>query len=330
MTPVQTIHHRAILVGIRIKSWSAKKYDREVSDKTAAAHGADASAGRYSKNLLPSTHKTTKTVEKKVGKKGKTKIESVVIETNAHKELIAHIAATYQWVYDQTLAWDDKGWQMLPMANWQPFTTGLRERKHKFDDLLVIFLRDYPKQVADARRLLGDMFKDADYPADIASRFSFDISDIYKPVPESDFRVSLPADEISALTAAAEARVLASVQAAQDDAVKRLYTCLERIHGRLTATRASNRKAEKGEQITARFRDSLVENAREVCDILTRLNVADDARLEQFRRQTELLAAVEPETLRDNPDVAKETATRAQSILDAMTATYGKSLFGGK
>jgi hypothetical protein len=96
--------------------------------------------------------------------------------------------------------------------------------------------------------------------------------------------------------------------------VKRLAECLSRIHERLA-------------QPEAIFRDSLISNARELCGVLTRLNVADDPQLESLRRQTELLATTEPATLRDNADVRQDTANQAQSILDAMTATYGTGIF---
>ena len=74
------------------------------------------------------------------------------------------------------------------------------------------------------------------------------------------------------------------------------------------------------------FRDSLIGNARELCGILGNLNMTGDSRLEVFRRQTELLASSEPQTLRDNLDVRVDTASQAQSILDAMVSTYGASM----
>ena len=78
----------------------------------------------------------------------------------------------------------------------------------------------------------------------------------------------------------------------------------------------------------ATFRDSLIENAREVTDVLKRINLTDDPELEKLRKQTEALATSnEPEKLRTNSKVRTQTATRAQSILDAMTATYGKGMF---
>ena len=44
---------RAMLASSRISSWSARKYDRKITDETNTAHGASSDAGRYNKMLLP-------------------------------------------------------------------------------------------------------------------------------------------------------------------------------------------------------------------------------------------------------------------------------------
>ena len=51
--------------------------------------------------------------------------------------------------------------------------------------------------------------------------------------------------------------------------------------------------------------------------------MTEDPALETLRRQTELLAMSEPQTIRDNADVRASVANEAQSILDAMQSTYG-------
>lgn len=78
----------------------------------------------------------------------------------------------------------------------------------------------------------------------------------------------------------------------------------------------------------ATFRDSLVDNARELVDVLKRLNVADDPQLEEYRRETEKLAtSATADTLRDDENIRAATAKKAQSILAAMNSTYGAKLF---
>jgi hypothetical protein len=282
------LHTRAMLVSLRISSWSARKYDRKVSMEATAAHGATLDAGRFNKHLLPGDAPT-------------------------YKALNSHVAAVRQGNYDQTLPWSDDGWRILTVKNFDHYTDIMRKWKHEFDRLLAEFRADYPALRMAAKDKLNGMYKDDDYPADIRDRYSFAVE--YNPVPTgTDFRVTIADDEINAIAARTEERVRESFEAAHQDAVKRLYACVQHIQARLS-------------EPDAIFRDSLISNARELCDILTRINVTDDPALERMRRETELLATAEPETLRKDDKARLETANRAQTILASMQATYGKGIF---
>lgn len=281
------LHTRAMLVSLRISACSFRKYDRKVSQDTADAHGTTLDAGRYNKHLLPG-------------------------DAPAFKALMGHLADLRVKHYAQTLAWSDDGWRLLPVKNFQEYSDMVRQGMHTADSLLADFIRDYPSMRRDAQTILNGMYQDTDYPSDIASKYAWSIE--YNPVPAgTDFRVSIADDEIKAIAARTEQRVTEAFKDAQQDAVSRLAECVSHIHAKLSDPKGI-------------FRDSLIGNARELCDVLTRLNLADDANLEKLRRETELLAMAEPSTLRDNADIRIETANRAQSILDAMTSTYGASI----
>jgi hypothetical protein len=99
-------------------------------------------------------------------------------------------------------------------------------------------------------------------------------------------------------------------QEAMNDCWHRLYKHVEHI-------------AEKLSDPKNIFRDSMVENARETCDLLTRLNVADDPNLEAMRQQVEAkLLGHHPDTLRNDPDVRQDAAEEARKIMDAMGAFF--------
>ena len=281
------LHTRAMLVSLRISAWSARKYDRKVSQETATAHNTTLDAGRYNKHLLPG-------------------------DAPAYKSLVSHIADLRVKHYAQTLAWSDDGWRLLPVKNYQAYTDMVRAGFHTADSLLADFCADYPQYQNEARRVLNGMYSDLDYPSDIRSRYSWAVE--YNPVPAgTDFRVTLAREEIDAIAARTEQRVKDAFQSAMTGpkgAVTRLYDVVSKIQETLANPEGI-------------FRDTLIGNARELCDILTRLNVTDDPALETLRRQTELLAMSEPQTIRDNPAVRVDVAAEAQSILDQMTATYG-------
>jgi len=293
-TQQKDLHTRAMLAGLRITAWTARKYDRKVSQEVADAHGASLDAGRYNKHLLPADAVT-------------------------YKALVQHIGALRQLNDAQTLPWSDDGWRILPVKNYHTYMDLMRQGRHKFDTLLDEFIADYPALRVEAQRRFNGLFEDTDYPTDLRSRYSFDIQ--FKPVPSAgDWRVELSEEEIKILAEKTEQRARAEFEDAQNDAVKRLHEVVQRIHERLTATT----KGEDGEIKPGIFRDSLIQNARDVCDVLKRINLADDPTLEQLRQQTEALAVAEPQVLREDMNVRVDTAKRAQSILDAMAATYGK------
>ena len=291
------LHTRAMLVSLRISAWGATCQDKEASAEVAKIYGAKKDSGKYTKRLMP---------------KG----------DNAYQKLQSHIAAMRVTCYAQTLPWSDDGWRMLPIKNHAQFTDAMRNGSHVYDSLLADLVSEYPTLKAQAieeateeavrtgnpRRLL----KDSDFPRDIYGEYSWGIE--YNPVPApSDFRVSLPMEEINAIAARTEQRVKDAFQSAMTGpkgAVTRLYDVVSKIQETLANPEGI-------------FRDTLIGNARELCDILTRLNVTDDPALETLRRQTELLAMSEPQTIRDNPAVRVDVAAEAQNILDAMQSTYG-------
>ncbi len=280
---------RAMLATLNISAWSARKYDKKVTAETNAAHNAAADAGRYNKQLLPG-------------------------DATSFKKLTSHIASTRVIHYRETLAWSDDGKRLLPIANFNNYTTIMRRARHEYDSLLSDFLADYPTLAADAPQRLNGMYRADDFPSvsEITGKFGFSVQ--YDPVPSGgDFRVELSQTEIDILATATENRVKNDFEAAHKDAVQRLYRCVASIHERLA-------------QPDAIFRDSLITNATELCDILTRLNVTGDVSLEALRRQTSALATVSPDVLRNDAVTRIQTANDAQGILDAMMNVYGKAV----
>jgi len=284
----QETYSRAMLVSLRISEWSARKDDHRIAAEVAAQHGASRDAGQYKKRLLPG-------------------------DAKSYLALKSHIAAVRKDIhYAQTLAWSDDGWRLLPVKNFARYTDLIRQAKHEFDCLLTSFLIDYPSLREQARIALNGMYREDDYPVSLNRKYGFSVE--YAPVPQgTDFRLQLSDEEISMIAASTESRVRNAMQDAQTDAVKRLFGCVSKMHERLADP----------ENI---FRDSLIENCREVCDALTNLNLMDDAQLETLRAQTEILALKDPKILREDLDERLRTAQAAQSILDRMTAAFGGSI----
>jgi hypothetical protein len=81
--------------------------------------------------------------------------------------------------------------------------------------------------------------------------------------------------------------------------------------------------AEKLADPKAIFRDTMVENTKELCALLPRLNFMDDPDLESLRQQVESSLLKHPEALRNDPDLRRDTAAEAKQIMDKMSVFMG-------
>ena len=279
------LNDRALLVSLSISQWTARKLDKKATKDVADINRASTSAGRYNKSLLPlndllaNVHQKTGVIREKFAK--------------------------------NNLPWGIDGTRILPSANYLTFMQDFRKEKGEWQYLVQNFIDNYDTLVDEAKRWLGDLYDEKDYPArdKIVEKFNMDMAIL--PVPTNDFRVELSSDELSRLQEEMEGRMATVQQEAMMDAWGRLYKHVQHI-------------AEKLADPKGIFRDSMVENAQETCDLLTRLNIADDPNLEAMRREVEAkLISHHPDSLRNDPDLRQDTAEEARKIMDLMGSFMG-------
>lgn len=269
------IQSRAMLAQVSISQWTARKYDKNVSKDVERAAGAH-DAGRFNKLLV----------------------------NKALLDPIAKLAGEVrQYHYSVTLPWSDNGARLLPSKLFMEFTTKMRDYRTRFGALVSDLVTHYPTEVQAARNRLGTMYDPTDYP-DVKDLYAkFDLGVEFVPVPDArDFRVDVgeeAADEI-------RASITASVEARQAEAVKECYRRVRDVVGKI-----HERLSDKD----AIFKDSLIENARDLMSILPGLNITDDPVLKDLHAEISELLVVTPKTLRNNPRARKATADAADAIL---------------
>ena len=278
------LNDRALLVQLNVSQWTARKYDKKATKEVISNHGTTAAAGRFNKSLLPMNDKLD----------------------NIHKKTTL-IRTKY---YDNTLPWGMDGTMMLPTANYLNFMSDFRKERGEWDRLVQDFINNYDSLKLDAQRILGSLYDHSDYPPVLELRHKFHMDMAVFPVPSSDFRVAIGSEELTRIQQDVERRVKDAEQAALKDVWNRLY---ERV----------KHMAEKLADPKAIFRDSMLENTREICALLPRLNFSDDPNLEAMRQQVEASLIKHPEALRNDPDLRRDTAAEAKAIMDKMGAFMG-------
>ena len=284
MTNYTNVSARAMLVSLSISTWAGRKFDKRATEKVNTDSGADAEAGRYNKHLLSGAP--------------------------AHRNVILKAGDARQAHYDQTLPWADEGKRLLPTSNYFTYTEVMRKKRSAFDLALNNFIDEYPALREAAPLKLGRLYKESEFPStkDVRRRFSWSID--FDPVPSGgDLRLDLPADQISLIEQSVTSRVEQATKDAMRDAWNRLREAVARIQ------RASGKDGV--------VRGNLIDHAREVIDVLGRLNVSGDEALDEMRSRVEReLTGIVVEDLRKDDRLRADTEKRATDIMAAMSEFY--------
>lgn len=275
---MKTLSEKAMLVTLTIGMFAPRKTDRRVTHETNTAHNTDSRAGRYIKNLLPE--------------------QSIQPITKLASEIRAYNLSN-------TLPWLNDGTRMLPAAKWCDYTTQIRAYRSRWDEAVSRFINDYSTYVEEAKVILNGMFNADDYPPADEVRRKFVFRTTTLPLPDcQDFRVGLVNGELAEIQAEMSERLAEVREEARRE-----------LHSRIMEPVA--RMAERLSKSDAVFRDTLVENIREIVMVIPDLNIDNDPALTSLSDAAKELI-VDPQTLRDNPMVRSVVADKAAALLERM------------
>lgn len=276
---------KAMLGSVRIRQWSGFKIDKEATKQVTQDNHADANSGRFNKTLV-------------------SRDALAKIVTTANKARDEH--------YARTLPWHDNGNRILSAAGYLGYTEVMRTLRAEYEAAVSEFIAAYPDYVANAVKSLGDLYKPADYPSanELVRKFGFDV--VITNLPDAaDFRVDLSGIEADMIRADIERLTQDAIGQAMADVFNRVADAVGKMAEKLSETRATA----KGEA-AAIFRDSLVQNVRDLVDLLPSLNVTGDATLTAIaERMRAELCGFDADALRDDPKARKDVAKAAAEIL---------------
>lgn len=279
------LSERALLVALNISQWTARKRDAKETARLERETRACAGAASVNKKLLPMSHDLDQ----------------------VHK-LTGFIRNEY---YKLTLPWME-GMGIIKANSYMEFTQHFGELKTKWEDAVSKFLVSYEEAIDDARYLLGDLFSEDDYPHvdTVRRKFSMDISFYPVPSPKDCTRTSMLGDLAEGWAKSLAKQLSDRERESMAKAWQRVYDVVSKAHERLANPKNI-------------FRDSLIENAQELCSILPSLNITDDPKLEQLRQDLESsLCAYDPQSLREDEVLRSEVADKMSDIMSKMGAFY--------
>ena len=275
----------AMMVELNISCWTARKLDKAVSQEIDAFKNTKVKAGNYHKHLLAG---------------------------NPHHEaVIKYAAASRLWNIKQTIPWSDSGPRIVTMENL--FNGGYKQeldsRKAEFERLVDVFVGVYPTLISASAFQLGDLFDRDEYPDPSEVRSKFKFAYTLTPIPTAgDFRIEIGEQAKQELVAQYESAFAERLNNAMRDVWGRLHDCLSHMSERLASDEEGKRKL---------FHGTLLSNARELIDLLARLNVTNDPKLEEARRDLRnALLNTELDTLKESDYIRENVKSKVDAILN--------------
>ena len=279
------LSNQAILVELNIRTPSFRKLDRKVSQEVTSSKGATDDAGRFNKHLLA----------------GVTQLEDI-------QKWVSAVRVEF---YNKTLPWSDSGQRLCDIRNFIAVKDWMNDKRNEFNYMASNFITIYPNLVSAQAFKMGAMFDRAEYPDvnEVMNRFGFNF--YFLPLPErGDFRVDVGHELAAELQKEYEKVFEERTQVAMNDLWERLYKVTTHISERLADDTDGKRKV---------LRDSVLDNALELIDLLRVTNVTHDEKLEWARKNLEdALMGVDMDEVRKSDGVRKSVKARVDELADTL------------
>jgi hypothetical protein len=279
-----SISASAVLVELNISVWPASKIDREITDKVNSDAGAVRGASQTKKNLFAGT--------------------------SLRKDISDFAARVRLYHNKHTLPWADKGERMLPTALFMDYKQTMNGFEQTFNMMCNNFYIEYPRLVAEAPTALQGLYKAEDYPELTDVRLKFGFRRTVKPVPEAgDFRLDIPAYDLEEMRSEFMSQQDRKLAEAMREPWDRLHKVLLAMSEKLTDV--------EGDDGKKRYHDTLLTNPLELCSLLTKLNITNDPKLEEARRQVEVaMLNADMESIKEDADTRSELKSKVDAIIN--------------
>ena len=276
----------ALLVRLKIGVYSGNKVDQELSTKIQDQEGALSNAGRWIKNTLADAEQV--------------------------KKLKANAQAARNLNYSYTLPWDAKGDRILPTTMFKQHTEEMQALQEEQVILKDDLKRDYQNIIARAKIVLGNSYDEDDYPAvhELLDKFYFDIHYHKISDPDTDFRIKLQEDDKDQIRESMRDLHARTLKKAHKELWGRCHQVISKMVERLGTETLSN-----GATRPKIFKDTIVSNIEDLCQLLDNLNITNDPDLAMIGQEIRhAIIGTEPDELRKNDVVRTEVKAQAERI----------------
>ena len=274
---------KAMLIKFSSSCWGVSVHDRSIEGEVAEKHDTNVTMLRFRKTLLKSEART------------------------AYKTVCRE---AYAYHRTMTLMWDE-GVGLLPATLFWDYNEKMEAFKRQADEHADAFVKEYRAQwnngMESYKKELGDLFNREDYPPPDSVRHKFGIKIRVRGLENpNDFRVQLGSGQTAAVKAQMMEDLKSDIAEMMREPYERLNAVITKVHAKLS----------EGDSI---FRDTLIENVKELVGVLPALNVTGDKTLAALVDKIKKEICVDDiEALRKDNKFRASVAKSASEILKGM------------
>jgi len=274
------LSERAMLTQLSFSVWTGRTKDNRISEEVIANKNAERDGGAWWTYLV-----------------SRKKMRNIHSSYNKCKFVHNNL----------TLPWRDGGCRILPTAMFLDYCKAMREAKAEFDEAVDEFLKEYPEILANAHKRLGHLLDGKSLPSVTEIKEKFGVYQEIYPLPDTaDFRVDLSKEHVDEIRKQMKTSIDNTIEEAMTGIWQRLAELIRKIEETLSEPKKI-------------FRDSLINNLKEFCELIPKLNLTNDSKLENFRKEaTKKLANLRPDNLRKDKVERKTAHETAKEILKKM------------
>lgn len=278
---VKDLTTKAMLVSLHISQWNINRKDKQATAELKNAFITEDGWARGNKSIADKADLAT--------------VTSLINKARDFHKV-------------NSLPWNDFDSQrILPTRAYQFYAAEMRKFKDAIDT--EVHKLDIDAIKLKAKTALNSLYNDADYPADnaeLVSKFKLDFNTV--PIPVSnDFRITqISQEDLDKMKKQVEDQLVSAQKGIMKELFTRLYSVVE------TANAAFK-------DPEAKFHQSKIDNIGEVIEVLRRLNVDDDPKLERLCKiAEERVCTLDASNLKKDINERKQAATTTSKLLDMM------------
>jgi len=271
---------RAMLVRLRVSTWTGSRKNKRVTEENCARYGATRDAGVWLDHFIPDVWR---------------------------KKLISAAGKLRNEAKHQTLPWLDDSTRILRSDTFMDYRKRLQAELAKYNEVWEEFLKEYPAILANMPNRLQGLANQGQMPSVTELRSKFGATmDVFPISNHQDFRSEMDDEDMKEVKAQMESTYQHNMKRMMNDVWGQMIAMVGKIEAKLSDP-------------DKKFHDSLITNLIELCIQLPKMNLTEDGDLKVMRKEViDKLCHLKPDNLRHDKTERKDAAKKAKELMEKM------------